>query len=60
MGAAYLAGLAVGYWKSTDDVLANWAIDREFKPEMSDEQRAKELAGWEQAVRATLGWAREK
>ena len=59
MGAAYLAGLAVGYWKSTDDVLANWSVDREFKPEMSDEQREKELAGWHQAVKSTLGWARE-
>ena len=59
MGAAYLAGLAVGYWKSTDDVLANWSVDREFKPEMSDERREKELAGWHQAVKSTLGWARE-
>ena len=59
MGAAYLAGLAVGYWKSKEDVLANWSVDREFDPEMSDEQRTKELAGWHQAVKATLGWAKE-
>ncbi len=58
MGAAYLAGLAVGYWKSKEDVLANWSVDREFKPEMDDEQRTKELTGWHQAVRATLGWAK--
>ena len=58
MGAAYLAGLAVGYWKSKEDVIANWSVDREFTPAMADEQRAKELAGWQQAVKATLGWAK--
>ena len=45
--------------KSKEDVLANWSVDREFDPEMSDEQRTKELAGWHQAVKATLGWAKE-
>ena len=59
MGAAYLAGLAVGYWKSKEEVLSNWAVDREFQPQMSDEQRIKELSGWQQAVKATLGWAKE-
>ena len=59
MGAAYLAGLAVGYWKSKEDVIANWSVDREFKPAMDGERREKELAGWRQAVKATLGWARE-
>ena len=59
MGAAYLAGLAVGYWKSKEDVIANWSVDREFLPQMEDARREKELAGWGQAVRATLGWAKE-
>ena len=59
MGAAYLAGLAVGYWKSKEDVIANWSVDREFTPAMDGERREKELAGWRQAVKATLGWARE-
>lgn len=58
MGASYLAGLAVGYWENRDDVIRNWQIDKEFKPQMSSEVRAKELAGWEQAVSATRGWAR--
>ena len=58
MGAAYLAGLAVGYWKSKEDVIANWSVAREFTPAMDDEQRTKELAGWHQAVKATLGWAK--
>ncbi|MCR5657000.1 MAG: glycerol kinase GlpK [Butyrivibrio sp.] len=58
MGAAYLAGLAVGYWKSKEDVIKNWAVDREFTPGMEDEKRTKALKGWSQAVSATRGWAR--
>ncbi len=60
MGAAYLAGLAVGYWKSTEDVIANWSVDREFQPKMDPESRAEELAGWKQAVNSTLGWAKSR
>ncbi len=59
MGAAYLAGLAVGYWKSKEEVLANWSVDREFIPAMDHEKRTRELAGWAQAVKSTLGWAKE-
>ena len=58
MGAAYLAGLAVGYWKNKEEVLSSWAIDREFRPSMSEDERVKQIAGWEQAVRATFGWAK--
>ena len=58
MGAAYLAGLAAGFWSSREDVVKNWALDREFDPEMSAETREKELAGWHQAVNTTLGWAK--
>lgn len=60
MGASYLAGLAVGFWKSKEDVIKNWAIDREFEPKMSGAERSKELKGWQQAVKATLGWAKEQ
>ena len=59
MGASYLAGLAVGYWTSKDDVIKNWAIDREFVPEMDDETRVKEVKGWKKAVNSTFGWAKE-
>ena len=59
MGAAYLAGLAVGYWKNKEDVISNWAVDREFTSTMDNEKREKELAGWKQAVASTRGWARE-
>ena len=58
MGASYLAGLAVGFWSGKQDVIANWAIDREFKPEMDADTRAAEIKGWKQAVNSTLGWAK--
>ncbi|MBR0428932.1 MAG: glycerol kinase GlpK [Lachnospiraceae bacterium] len=59
MGAAYLAGLAVGYWSSKEDVIKNWAVDKEFKPEMDGATREKALKGWAQAVASTRGWAKE-
>ena len=59
MGAAYLAGLAVGYWKDKNDVLRNRAVDRTFYPSIAPEDRAKRLKGWEKAVRYSLDWARE-
>lgn len=58
MGASYLAGLAVGFWKDQEEIRKIWALDREFIPTMSDEERAKELNGWKQAVQATRGWAK--
>lgn len=59
MGAAYLAGLAVGYWKNKEEVIKNWAIDRVFKPEIDDEKREKMLKGWNKAVKCAYGWAKE-
>ena len=59
MGAAYLAGLAVGYWSSKEDVIKNWAIDRSFEPEISAEQRAEMIKGWNKAVKCSYGWAKE-
>ena len=59
LGAAYLAGLAVGYWKDTDEIRQNWAIDRTFSSEISEEDRAKRIKGWKKAVRCTEGWAKE-
>jgi glycerol kinase len=58
MGAAYLAGLAVGFWNSLDEIRRNRATDRQFHPEINDEVRAQRLAGWEKAVAATRGWAK--
>ena len=57
MGAAYLAGLAVGYWKDLDEIKSNWAVDRAFAPVIASEQRSKMLRGWQKAVACTQGWA---
>ncbi len=59
MGAAYLAGLAVGYWASKEDVIKNWAIDRSFEPAMCPEKREAALNGWHKAVKCSFGWAKE-
>lgn len=59
MGAAYLAGLAVGYWESKEDVIKNWAIDKTFEPKIDDEQRNKMIKGWNKAVKYAYGWAKE-
>ncbi len=59
MGAAYLAGLAVGYWKSKQDVVNNWAIDKVFGPEITPVERDKKVAGWNKAVKCTYGWAKD-
>lgn len=60
MGAAYLAGLAVGYWKSKEDVLENQSIDATFTPKISEEERAERIKGWKKAVKQSFGWAREE
>ncbi len=60
MGAAYLAGLAVGYWASKEDVIKNWAIDRVFDPEIGEEERTQRLKGWDKAVKCSFGWAKEE
>ena len=56
LGAAYLAGLAVGFWKDTNDVTNNWALDRRFEPQMDDAKREKLYAGWKKAVQRALDW----
>ena len=56
LGAAYLAGLAVGYWKDKDDIASKWQIDRTFQPEMDSENREKLYKGWKKAVERALNW----
>ena len=56
LGAAYLAGLAVGYWSGTDEIAANWALDRRFEPSMSDDRRHSLLHDWHRAVERSRGW----
>ena len=56
-GAAYLAGLAVGYWRDTGDVTRNWALDREFKPAMAPAERDRLYRGWQKAVSRSRDFA---
>ena len=60
MGAAYLAGLAVGYWQNKEEVVKNWAIDRVFEANIAKEERAKRIKNWNKAVRCAYGWAKEE
>lgn len=60
MGAAYLAGLAVGYWEDKEEVVKNWAMDREFTPQIEGDLRAKKIKGWEKAVKYAYGWAKDE
>ena len=56
LGAAYLAGLAVGYWDNLEDIRSNWAIDRIFTPAMKDPLRQELLRGWNRAVDCAISW----
>ncbi|MGC6175528.1 glycerol kinase GlpK [Lacrimispora sp. 38-1] len=59
MGAAYLAGLAVGYWENKEAVIKNWQIDRIFTPEMAETERKELINGWNKAVKCSYGWAKD-
>jgi len=56
LGAAYAAGLAVGFWQGTDELRDNWAEDRRWEPRWDERQRADGYAGWQKAVARTLDW----
>ena len=60
LGAAYLAGLASGFWKSKQEILERRETDRVFTPEMSDEKRSKLYEGWKKAVERSREWAEEE
>lgn len=57
LGAAYLAGLAVGYWRDKAEIRENWQLGAAFKPSMEEEKRVKLLKGWERAVKCAVAWA---
>ncbi len=57
LGAAYLAGLATGFWSGTDEIAKAWKLDRRFEPQMSEDQRESLYAGWKEAVKRVRGWA---
>ena len=52
IGAAYLAGLAVGFWENTDAIAKHWNLDKQFNPEMNEDKRKELYTGWQKAVRA--------
>jgi glycerol kinase len=57
LGAAYLAGLAVGYWQSLEEIARNWHVERRFEPGMSRDAAAQKLKRWSLAVERSRGWA---
>ena len=59
LGAAYLAGLAVGFWSGPEELAKKHAIDKMFVPDISEEERRKRLRGWHKAVRCAYNWARD-
>lgn len=59
LGAAYLAGLAVGYWSSVEEVQKQWQMDKTFTPAMSAEKVAELMKGWQRAVKASIAWTEE-
>jgi glycerol kinase len=56
LGAAYFAGLAVGFWKGLDDLRRNWKADRQWDPSWSADQRQAAYDKWQKAVERSLGW----
>lgn len=60
LGAAYLAGLATGYYENKEEIRKNWQLGRLFEPQMEEEKRESKLKGWKRAVKCTLDWANEK
>ncbi|WP_420148619.1 glycerol kinase GlpK [Spirosoma sp.] len=56
LGAAYAAGLAVGYWQNLDDLRQNWGIAKTYEPNMDDTQRQKLIRGWQKAIERSFGW----
>lgn len=60
LGAAYLAGLAVGYWPDIESIQQQWQVEREFKPSMNEDQRLRNIEGWKRAVKACIAWAENR
>jgi glycerol kinase len=56
LGAAYLAGLAVSFWESVDEIMGQWAIDRKFEKGISDQKKDNLISGWEKAVLRAKDW----
>lgn len=59
LGASYLAGLAVGFWKDLDDIKNNWILDQRYKPKMGMDERNNKYSKWKEAIKRSLNWAKE-
>jgi glycerol kinase len=60
LGAAYLAGLAIGYWSNVDEIRLQWKLDRTFSPGIQASETTELIKGWHRAVRAAIAWAAEE
>ncbi|MDD2797328.1 MAG: glycerol kinase GlpK [Bacteroidales bacterium] len=60
LGAAYLAGLAVGFWSTVEEIKKQWQIEKVFSPAITNESRSKLLKGWQRAIKASIAWAEDK
>ena len=60
LGAAFLAGLAVGVWDSLDQIQSTWRLQDRYEPQMQEQERLRQLRGWHKAVGRCLNWAREE
>lgn len=60
LGAAYLAGIATGFWKDKEDIRKNWFLEKTFLPFMTQEMRQEKLKGWKRAVRCAIAYAKEE
>ncbi|MCI8814182.1 MAG: glycerol kinase, partial [Lachnospiraceae bacterium] len=60
LGAAYLAGLAVGYWENIEEIRKNWAVETVFQPDMENAKRQQLIKGWNRAVKTALSWTDEQ
>jgi glycerol kinase len=56
LGAAYAAGLAVEYWRNTEDLRANWGVDKTWTPSMAEDKRAHHYKSWKKAVQRSFAW----
>lgn len=59
LGAAYLAGLAVGYWRDREDVRSNWEVEEEFRPDIDEKRHDELIRGWRKAVKSAIAWAED-
>ena len=59
LGAAYLAGLSVGFWKDKEEIKKNWALSKTFEPNMDEKSREELIKGWRKAVNRSFNWEKE-